>query len=294
MTSITSEIFGPDEGKVVEVGDVRLDAHLDGPEGGEVVLLISGLSRQRIEWPAALPAALHAAGLRTLTVDNRDVGRSTKLEDAPGDGPPYLLADMAADHAGVLDHFGVEQAHVIGTSMGGMIAQQLAIAHPERLRSLTSIMSTTGSPAAGQPTEEAMTVLTRPAPTDRAAYVERAVESARVIGSPGLVDDEAVRRRAAAAFDRAFHPRGVMRQIQAIMASGDRTEQLAEVAVPTLVVHGTEDPLVTISGGEATARAIPGARLHVIEGMGHDLPPGFLPEIVGALVAHTRDASGDR
>jgi pimeloyl-ACP methyl ester carboxylesterase len=294
MTSMASEVVGPDEGEVVEVGEVRLDAHLDGPEHGEVVLLISGLSRQRIEWPAALPAALHAAGLRTLTVDNRDVGRSTKLEDAPGDGPPYLLADMAGDHAGVLDHFGVEQAHVVGISMGGMIAQQLAIAHPERLRSLTSVMSTTGARTAGQPTEEAMAVLLRPAPTDREAYIERTVESAHVIGSPGLVDDDAVRRRAAAAFDRAFHPRGVLRQMQAIMASGDRTEGLAGVAVPTLVIHGSEDPLVTLSGGEATAEAIPGARLHVIEGMGHDLPLPLLPEIVGALVAHTRDASADR
>ena len=294
MESMASEIFGPEEGETVEVGDIRLDAHLDGPEGGEVALLISGLSRQRIEWPAALPAALHAAGLRTLTVDNRDVGRSTKLGGAPGDGPAYLLADMAADHAGVLDHFGIEQAHVVGVSMGGMIAQQLAIAHPGRLRSLTSIMSTTGSRAAGQPTEEALAVLTRPAPTERDAYIERAVESAHVIGSPGLIDDEGVRHRAAAAFDRAFHPAGVMRQIQAIMASGDRTEQLAAVAAPTLVVHGTEDPLVSISGGEATAEAIPGARLHLIEGMGHDLPVALLPEVVGALVAHTRDASADR
>jgi pimeloyl-ACP methyl ester carboxylesterase len=294
MVSMASEVFGPDEGVLVEVGDVRLDAHLDGPEHGEVVLLISGLSRQRIEWPAALPAALHAAGLRTLTVDNRDVGYSSKFENAPGDGPPYLLADMAADHVGVLDHFGVEQAHVVGTSMGGMIAQQLAIAHPDRLRSLTSIMSTTGSPAAGRPTEEAMAVLTRPAPTERAAYIERAVESAHVIGSPGLVDEEQVRRRAAVAFDRAFHPRGVIRQLQAIMASGDRTVDLAGVAVPTLVVHGTEDPLVTISGGEATAEAIPGAHLHVIEGMGHDMPLALLPEIVGAVVAHTRDAAVDR
>ena len=294
MVSVASEVFGPDEGEVVEVGDVRLDAHLDGPEHGEVVLLVSGLSRQRIEWPAALPAALHAAGLRTLTVDNRDVGRSTKLEDAPGDGPPYLLADMAADHAGVLDHFGIEQAHVVGVSMGGMIAQQLAIAHATRLRSLTSIMSTTGSPAVGRPTDEAMAVLLRPAPTERDAYIERTVESAHVIGSPGLVDDEAVRRRAAAAFDRAFHPRGVLRQMQAIMASGDRTEALAEVRVPTLVIHGTDDPLVTVSGGEATAAAIPDARLHLIESMGHDLPLSILPEVVGALVAHTRDAPARR
>ena len=288
---VTSEVYGPDEGTVVEVDGVRLDTHLEGPEDGEVVLLVSGLGSQRIGWPAALPASLHAAGLRTLTVDNRDVGRSTKLDDAPGDGPPYLLADMAADHAGVLAHLGIERAHLVGVSMGGMIAQQLAISDPRRVRSLTSIMSTTGARDAGRPTDEAMAVLTRPAPLERAAYVEHTVASARVIGSPGLVDEAAVRERAAAAFDRGIHPPGVLRQLQAIMASGDRTGDLARLDVPTLVLHGSADPLVTPSGGQATAAAIPGARLHVLEGMGHDLPRAFLPELVGAIVAHTRDAS---
>lgn len=290
MTSVASVTYGPERGEVVAVGDVELDAHIDGPEDGEVVLLISGLGRQRIEWPAGLPAALHAAGLRTLTVDNRDVGLSSIFDRVARDGPPYLLTDMADDHAGVLDHFGIARAHVVGTSMGGMIAQQLAISHPDRLRSLTSIMSTTGSPSVGRATDEALAVLTRPVPAGRDAYIERAVESAHVVGSPGLVDEEAVRRRAAAAFERSFHPSGVLRQIEAIMSSGDRTEDLAAVRVPTLVIHGTEDPLITISGGEATAEAISGAHLHVIEGMGHDLCPAFLPEVVGALVGHTRDA----
>ncbi len=291
MTGIASEVYGPDRGTVVEAEGVRLDTFLDGPDGGEVVLLISGLSRQRIEWPAALPRALHVAGLRTLTVDNRDVGRSTKLSDAPGDGPPYLLADMAADHAAVLDHHGIGRAHVAGMSMGGMIAQQLTIDHPDRVVSLTSVMSTTGARDAGRPSEEAMAVLTRPAPTERAAFLDHAVESARVIGSPGLVDEAAVRERAAAAFDRGVDPKGIMRQLQAIMAGGDRSAALADVEVPTLVLHGDADPLVTPSGAEATAAAVPGARLHWLAGMGHDLPAAFLPEIVGALVGHTRDAS---
>lgn len=291
MTGAASEVYGPGVGTPVAVGEVELDTHLDGPTDGEVVLLVSGLSRQRIEWPAALPPALHAAGLRTLTVDNRDVGRSTKLEGRSGDGPRYLLADMARDHLGVLDHHGIEAAHVLGVSMGGMISQQLTIDHPERVRSLTSIMSTTGARGVGGATEEAMAVLLRPAPTGREAFLEQTVASARVIGSPGLVDEARIRQRAAAAFDRAFHPAGVVRQMQAIMASGDRTEALAHVEVPTLVLHGSEDPLIELSGGEASAAAIPGARLHVLEGMGHDLPPEFLPEIVGAVVGHTRDAS---
>jgi pimeloyl-ACP methyl ester carboxylesterase len=287
----TAEVHGPVDGEVVTVGDVRIDTHLDGPAGGDVMLLVSGLSRQRIEWPAALPAALHAAGLRTLTVDNRDVGRSTKLETAPGDGPPYLLADFAMDHVGVLDHYGLERVHVLGVSMGGMIAQQLAISHAERLLSLTSVMSTTGDASVGRATEEAMAVLTTPPPTDREAYVDHTLRAAHVIGSPGLVDEAATRARAGAAFDRAFYPQGVLRQLQAIVGSGDRTDALAGVTVPTLVIHGSEDPLITASGGEATAAAVPGSRLHVIQGMGHDLPVAFLPELVGAVVGHTRDAS---
>ncbi len=289
--AVTAEVYGPGEGEVVEVGDVRLDTHLDGPKGGEVLLLVSGLSRQRIEWPVALPAALHAAGLRTLTVDNRDVGHSTKFEAADGDGPPYLLADFAADHLGVLDHYGLDRVHVLGVSMGGMISQQLAIDHGQRLLSLTSVMSTTGDSSVGRATDEAMAVLTTPAPTEREAFVEHTLRSARVIGSPGLVDEAATRARAGAAFDRCFHPQGVLRQIQAIVGSGNRTEALGDLDVPTLVVHGAEDPLISVSGGEATAAAVPGARLHVIEGMGHDLPMAFLPELVGAVVGHVRDAS---
>lgn len=294
MADVASEVYGPDVGTPVRVGEVELDTHLDGPADGEVMLLVSGLSRQRIEWPAALPRALHAAGLRTLTVDNRDVGRSTKLEDRSGDGPPYVLADMARDHLGVLDHYGIESAHVLGVSMGGMISQQLTIDHPQRVRTLTSIMSTTGARSVGRATDEAMAVLMRPAPSEREAFLAHTVVSAQVIGSPGLVDEERTRLRAAAAFDRAYHPAGVVRQMQAIMASGDRTEALERLEVPTLVLHGSEDPLIGLSGGEATAAAIPGARLHVLEGMGHDLPPEFLPEIVGAVVGHTRDASARR
>lgn len=289
--AVTAEVYGPTEGEMVEVGDVRLDTHLDGPEGGEVLLLVSGLSRQRIEWPRALPAALHAAGLRTLTVDNRDVGRSTKFDDADGDGPAYLLSDFAEDHVGVLDHYGLQRVHVLGVSMGGMIAQELAISHGDRLLSLTSVMSSTGDSSVGRATDAAMAVLTTPAPTEREAFVEHTLRTAHVIGSPGRVDAAITRGRAGAAFDRAFYPQGVLRQLQAIMGSGNRTEALAGVTVPTLVVHGSEDPLIGVTGGEATAAAIPGARLHLIEGMGHDLPPAFLPEIVGAVVGHTRDAS---
>jgi pimeloyl-ACP methyl ester carboxylesterase len=198
---------------------------------------------------------------------------------------PYLLADMAADAAGLMDALGIERAHVVGASLGGMIAQQLAIDHPERVLSLASIMSTTGDPAVGQATDAArQLLLTRPAP-ERTAYIEGAVKARKVLGSvDGLRDDDLVREIAARAFDRGIYPEGTGRQLAAIIASGDRTPKLRELDLPTVVIHGSIDPLIGASGGRATAAAIPGAELLIIDGMGHDLPPGAWPRIVDALV----------
>jgi pimeloyl-ACP methyl ester carboxylesterase len=194
----------------------------------------------------------------------------------------------------VLDAAGVAAAHVAGISLGGMVAQLLATRHPERVRSLASIMSTTGNRAVGQPTGEAARVLVSSMPSDREAFIERAVANTRAIsaGTAFPFDAEAVRRGAARGFDRAYHPKGTGRQFAAILAAGDRTGTLDRVRVPTVVIHGEEDQVIGVSGGEATAAAIPGARLLRVPGLGHELPPGFWPTLVDALVENADRADG--
>jgi pimeloyl-ACP methyl ester carboxylesterase len=242
--------------------------------------------------------------------DNRDVGLSTKFDAAGIPNVmelmlksmagqklevPYTLDDMADDAAGLLDALGLDTAHVCGASMGGMIAQTVAIRHPRRLRSLVSIMSSTGDPSLPQAKPEAMAVLTAPPPTDRASSLDAAVRTWRTIGSPGFPFDEAkIRERAGRLFDRSFHPQGSARQLAAIMAHGSRAERLRAVNAPTLVIHGAADPLVPIEGGRHTAQSIPGAELLVIEGMGHDLPEGAWPQLVGAISEHTAKAEARR
>ena len=204
---------------------------------------------------------------------------------------PYRIEDMADDGVGLLDALGIAAAHVVGASMGGMIAQSMAIRHPGRVLSLCSIMSTPGLTVAGLPTDEAMAVLARPPAAGRAAVVDGEVANHRIIGSPGFPFDEArIRRRAERAYDRCHHPDGVTRQLLAVMASPDRTDALGSVTVPTLVIHGGADPLVTPDGGEATARAVPGARLLTVPGMGHDLPEPAWPAILDAIEANARKA----
>jgi pimeloyl-ACP methyl ester carboxylesterase len=283
----------------VELDDVTLDVADAGPRRAPAVLLVSGLGSQRISWPPELLAALRAAGLRVVTVDNRDAGRSTWLEDAPGTledlvahqrgepfAVPYRLEDMAADLVGVLDHLGIGAAHVLGQSMGGMIAQRLAIRWPDRVATLTSVMSTTGDPTVGQPTDEVVSLLVGPTPAGREAWIAANVERCRLTHSPRWFDPTRVRARFEAAWDRAgANPAGKLRQLLAIASDGDRTPELRRLAVPTLVVHGREDPVVEISGGRATADAVPGARLLELEGMGHDFPLPLLPTIAGAVVA---------
>ena len=268
------------------------------------LLLIMGLGGQMIVWDEEFCALVASHGFRVIRFDNRDVGLSTKIEGGPepdllaaftGDtsSASYTLDDMADDAAGLLDALGIAAAHVVGASMGGMIAQTLAIRHPDKVQTLTSIMSTTGALDVGQPDPAAIPLLLKPPPLDRAGYIEHSVDSSRVLTSPGFpFDEEGTRERAARSFDRCFHPAGVGRQLLAIMASGDRTPALRALHVPTLVVHGEGDPLITPSGGRATAAAVPGARLLMIPGMGHDLPREAWDTIVDAiveLVATTRE-----
>ena len=262
------------------------------------VVLIMGFATQMLGWPDGLCHALGDRGLRVIRFDNRDIGLSTHLHDAPqpdlaaalrGDfsSAAYTLADMAGDVSGLLDACGLQRAHLVGASMGGMIAQTVAIEHPERVRSLTSIMSTTGDPSVGQPTQAAMATVMAPPAHSREGYVERTVRAYRVIGSPGYpLDEGALRERAATSYDRAYDPVGVGRQFLAILASGDRTARLRDVRVPTLVIHGAHDALVDVSGGRATAAAIPGAELEVVPGMGHDFPTELWPQLADRLAAH--------
>lgn len=262
------------------------------------MLLIMGLGAQLIDWPHEFCQGLAARGYHVILFDNRDAGLSTSFDELGqpnvpailGGDPstvPYLLSDMAADTAGLLKELGAERAHVVGASMGGMIAQQLTLDHPELVASLCSIMSTTGDRTVGRPTPEAAAALSRPPATTRDEVIAGATATSRVIGSPAYpASDEWLRERAAAKFDRAFNPAGTQRQYAAILASPDRTPGLRTVATPTLVVHGEADPLIDVSGGRATAAAVPGSELLVIEGMGHDLPKPLWPTLIDAITTN--------
>ncbi len=290
----------------IATNGVELEYETFGTAQAPAILLIMGLGAQMILWDEEFCEALAHRGYRVIRFDNRDVGLSTKLEHAGmpnvaaalaavAQGRPpsaaYTLRDMADDTAGLLGALGMDTAHVVGASMGGMIAQTLAIAHPQRVRTLTSIMSTTGNPTLPPAAPAAMRVLMTPAPTERAAFIEYHVEVSKVIGSPGFpFDEERVRARGARVFDRGVSPAGVARQLVAILASGNRKPALASVSAPTLVVHGTADPLVPIAAGRATAEAVPGAALLEIEGMGHDLPRQVWPRLVDAIAKHAGGA----
>ncbi|UQU61731.1 alpha/beta fold hydrolase [Couchioplanes caeruleus] len=277
-----------------------------GDPDAPALVLIMGLGAQLIDWPQEFCELLAGRGLRVIRFDNRDAGLSTILHDRGvpdiaalrgGDRSqaPYLIADMAADTAGLLGALGVERAHVAGASMGGMIAQQLVADHPGRVASLCSIMSTTGDPAVGRATREAAALLARPPASSRAEAVAGAVAGWRVIGSPGFpAADEELLRRASAKYDRGYHPVGTLRQYAAILASPDRTPALRQVTVPTLVVHGEADPLVDVSGGRATAAAVPGAELLTFPGMGHDLPRELFAPMADAIIANLRRAAAGR
>lgn len=287
----------------VDVNGIRLEYDSFGRENGRPLLLVMGLGAQMIHWDEEFCEQLADRGHWVVRFDNRDAGLSTKFDHVPppdmgalvaalaaGERPevPYTLDDMADDAVGLLNHLEVDRAHVCGASMGGMIVQTMAIRHPQRLRSMTSIMSTTGNPEVPPSTPEAMAALTSPVPEDLEGYVQRTLAVARAIGSPGFPFDEArLRERARRTFERALHPAGTARQMAAIVAHGNRRPHLERVSTPTLVIHGADDPLVHVEGGHDTHRAIPGAELLLIEGMGHDLPVGTWERIVDALSAHS-------
>jgi pimeloyl-ACP methyl ester carboxylesterase len=248
-------------------------------------------------WDPAFCRAIADRGYYVIRFDNRDIGLSTWLDDAGVSelsevmsgtvAAPYSLADMAADAAGLLDALGIESAHIVGASMGGMIAQTFAIEYPTKTRTLTSIMSTTGDLAVGQSTPEALGALLGLAPTSREEAIEIGVLTAKIIGSPGYQFDESrIREHAGSDYDRSFHPAGMSRQVAAIVTQPDRTLALQSLSMPALVIHGAEDPLVNPSGGHATANAVPGANLKIVPGMGHDLPPELHGEIVDSLAEH--------
>jgi len=287
--------FGDEQ--IASANGIELCYQEMGDPEGEPLVLVMGLATQMLAWDEGFCGLLAERGFRVIRFDNRDIGRSTRITSAGVPSrldmmsgrrstAPYLLRDMAADTFGLMDHLGIDSAHVAGASMGGMIVQTMAIERPERVRSLVSIMSNTGSRWTGLPSRKAMAVLLGRPPKGRDAAVERAVKTFTVIGSPGYpFDEERVRRVAGRSYDRGHSAAGVLRQLHAITASGDRTRALREVRLPATVIHGTGDPLVRPAGGKATARAIPGARLKLIEGMGHDLPrqlwPVFAEEIAG-------------
>jgi pimeloyl-ACP methyl ester carboxylesterase len=260
------------------------------------LLLIMGLGGQLIAWDDDFVATLAARGFYVVRFDNRDVGRSTWFDEAGVPDlmaallgqvqPAYLLSDLAADTAGLLDALGLESAHVLGVSMGGMIGQSLAIQYPGRVRTLISIMSTTGDPTVGQPHQEVVAALMAPPPESKQEAVELSLKSWQVIGSPGFpFHEDRIAARAAAAYDRAVHPAGTARQLVAILSSPDRTPDLRRLRIPALVVHGESDPLIDPSGGRATAAAVPGAALWTIPGMGHDLPVELFSELADRVAA---------
>lgn len=268
------------------------------------VLLIMGLGAQMLGWPDEFCRLLVDRGLQVIRFDNRDVGETTHMQDArppdlsailSGDtsSVPYTLWDMAADTTGLLDALELESVHIVGQSMGGVIAQALAIDYPQRVRSLTSMMASTGDPMVGGARRTAVQALLAPPPRTRQAAMDRAVAVFRVIGSPAFpLDEHDLRERAGAAYDRGSDFTGVARQLAAALAAPDRTTELRSVEVPALVVHGAQDPLVDVSGARATAEALPNAELVVIDGMGHDLPRALWDEVAGRIADLIDGAEG--
>jgi pimeloyl-ACP methyl ester carboxylesterase len=284
------------------VGELELCYETFGDRADPALLLIMGLGTQMIAWRDDFCAGLADRGFFVVRFDNRDVGRSTRLDHLPVPtrgqlvrrdkrAASYTLEDMALDTVGLLDQLGIERAHVVGASMGAMIAQTVAARHPDRVLSLVSIMGSTGSRWSGQPRLRTAKVLLSVPPSDRGGFVDYMVKNFSLIGSPGFARDELeLREFAEATFDRGRNPAGASRQLAGILALGDRSSALRHITAPTLVIHGTADTLVRPSGGRATAKAIPGAQLLKIEGMGHDLPRDAWPQITDAIVENAARA----
>jgi pimeloyl-ACP methyl ester carboxylesterase len=284
------------------VNGIDIEFLTEGDPSDPALLLVMGLGSQLIAWPQGFVDGLRNRGFYLIRYDNRDCGLSTKFEGMPDiassilDGetssPPYRLEDMADDAAALLAELGISKSHVVGVSMGGMITQALAIHHQDRFLTACSIMSTTGDRSVGAPTGEAIAALLRPIAASREEAVQASVEASHVIGSPKYPTDDAIlRKRAEEAYDRSYCPEGTARQLAALLGSPDRTEGLHGVRLPFLVMHGEADPLVTVSGGEATAAAVTGSKLITIAGMGHDLPEPLWGEVTEAIVANIELAS---
>jgi pimeloyl-ACP methyl ester carboxylesterase len=289
--------------QTAKVGELELCYETFGSADAPPLVLIMGLASQMLLWDEQFCEQLASRGFFVIRFDNRDIGRSSHLRGAiiptrwqlvrrSAKGAAYSLDDMAQDTVGLLDDLEIPAAHIVGVSMGGMIAQLLAINHPERVLSLVSIMSTTGNPRVGKPQPKMMMRLMRRGARERDAYIRDHLETYRAIGSKIYdFDEERKRERAARMFERGIYPAGSARQLAAVVAAPDRTAALDDVRVPTTVIHGDADPLVDVSGGKATAEAIPGARLVILPGMGHDLPRELWPEIIDAIVENTAAAT---
>lgn len=290
------------------IGSVELEYETFGADGDPTLLLVMGFTAQMIAWDDAFCQSLADLGLRVVRFDNRDCGLSTKLDgvtvdpgavmaatfaNEPPPPVPYTLSDMALDAVGLLDHLGVDSAHIVGASMGGMIVQHIAIEHPSRVRSLTSIMSMTGEPEFGSPTPEAAEVLLAPPETERQAYIDASPRYG-VWQSKRYFDETKVKQQAARSYDRSFYPEGSARQLAAIYASGRRHEALGKLSVPTLVIHGTDDTLIPPSGGRRTHEVMPGSTLMLVADMGHDIPEPLQPMVVAAIGSHVRLAEWHR
>ena len=290
----------------IKANGIKIEYDTFGDKSSPPILLIMALGGQMIDWDNALCESLAAKGLYVITFDNRDTGLSTKFKDAGVPKVmevitanlqgtpfkiPYTLDDMADDAAGLLEALGMEKAHICGISMGGMIAQTMAIRHPERLLSLISIYSTTGNPGLPQADPEVMRILMTPPPVERKASIEFSVNVFRALAGKGFPFDEVwFQAQAARSYDRGFYPEGVGRQLVAVLAQSNRKPALASVRVPTLVIHGDDDPLLPLEAGKDTADAIPGSKFMIIKGMGHDMPhKGAWSQIMDAVAAHALD-----
>jgi len=294
-----------------KVNGINIYHELHGPEDGTPILLITGVGTQMTRYPLPFVEKLAARGYRVVRMDNRDIGLSQKFTDhglpdfkgasaAKAEGRrdealAYQLDDMAADCAALLDHLGIEAAHVVGSSMGGMIAQLVAINHPEKALSLTSIMSNTGNPDTMAANTEARAALTAPKPDareDREGFIAASLHTARVIGSPAWpIPDDLLRANIESDLDRSYHPTGFARQYAAILAAPDRRPMLKTLSLPTVVIHGVQDPLVPVEGGRDTADNVPGAILVEIDGMGHNIPPQIFDRVIDAIEQVTKPAT---
>ena len=295
--------------QIARANGIDLCYEIFGEPGAEPMLLIMGLGAQMIHWDDDFCWQLAARGFRVIRFDNRDIGKSSKMTGGKRLGPvellklrflkipiaaPYKLSDMAEDVIGLMDVLGIKSAHVVGASMGGMIAQELAISFPQRVRSLTSIMSTTGNPKVPPPTREASAMLMAPPPATQEEFYARFAQTWKILRVGSFPLDESLdRARAERTYARGLNPAGVGRQLRAILAAGNRKARLASVTAPTLVIHGTADPLVRPEGGKDTAASIPGAKLMMIEGMGHALPIPMWPEIIDAIDKHAHGAAAE-